>query len=209
MATPQLAQEDVAEIVEVVRKGLGAAHWSPKVYDFLTTWCDQVEEALSDGEEPPDLLEGQEAARSAPKPPAPRPAPPGAQPRRPHPPSRPPRPEREGELHCPKHDGGDGRWLPKAAFRRRNDRPGKYQSWCRDCLRSYAASKYLSAATLAALATDGLLVATLAPTSWLLAKPCPWCAETWRPTDRIVAGGIVVCHKECLSTEETHEHETD
>lgn len=204
VAPAQLAPEDLAEIVQVVRKGLGAAHWRPRVYDFLATWCDQVEEALDDGQAPPDLLSQEPPQPRAETTPAP--APPGARPERR--PSRPPRASRPGELHCPRHDAGAGKWLPVDAFRRRVDLAGeKYQSWCRECTSAYAKAKYLSAATLAALATDGIMVGTLSPTDPLLEKRCSLCAEDWKPTDRIVAGGVVVFHKQCLHAEEGDDHE--
>lgn len=204
---PKLAAEEVAEIVKVVRQGLGAAHWSPRVYDFLASWCDEVEEALFEGETPPDLLDSQEDGAAPPPADPVKPAPPGAQgPQRRQ--SRPPRASRPGELRCPRHDDGAGQWLPITAFRRRVDLRGeKYQSWCRECTTAYAKSKYLSADTLKALVTDGVVVGTLSPSDPLLANRCPLCPEAWRPTDRIVAGGVVVFHKQCLHVEEDHGHE--
>jgi hypothetical protein len=59
-------------------------------------------------------------------------------------------------------------------------------------------------ATLAALAGEGVPVESLPVSSPLLAKRCPRCPEKWRAGDRLVIGGVVVFHKECLTTEEDH-----
>lgn len=248
LADQVLTLEQMAEVVAIVRAGLGASfrHWSPTVYALLDEWCDQVEERLDEGDSAvPDLPAHAPVARRpapspAPAPPTdpdacrvpagaaqgrcayagpdgldackgpciyvptpPRPAP--TEQRPPRRPSRPPRASRPGELHCPRHDKGAGAWLPVAAFRRRVDLAGvKYQSWCRECTSAYAKSKYLSTETLKALAGDGIIVGTLSPSDPLLEKRCPLCPEKWKPTDRIVAGGVIVFHRECLITEEDH-----
>lgn len=210
LADQVLTLREMAEVIAIVRSGLGTIgrSWNPRVYAILDEWCDQVEERLDEGdaEAIPDLpahvpVPTKAKDRATPAPPQ-RPA------RRS---SRPPRASRPGELHCPRHDGGAGQWLPIAAFRRRVDLAGeKYQSWCRDCTNAYAKAKYLSAETMRALATEGILVGTLSPSDPLLEKRCPLCPERWKPTDRIVAGGVVVFHKECLTTtEEGHGHEGD
>jgi hypothetical protein len=214
LADQVLTVEEMAEVLTIVRKGLSApfCHWTPRVYAILDEWCDQVEERLEEGDaDAVPHLPPHAPPASRPSNPAPAPAakPPARGTPKPRGSSRPPRAERPGELRCPKHDAGVGSWLPVAAFRPRKDRPGKHQSWCRECTNAYAARKYLSASTLAALTGDGLVVATLSPTSPLLAEPCPACSESWRATDRIVSGGIVVFHKECLNTEEAHVHSGD
>lgn len=192
-----LTPVEMGEVVKVVKAGLEAGRWSPRVYDLLADWCDHVEEALRSGDVVPDAVP---MPVPTPAPPAPAAQGPLRGTRRPGvPPPRPPRQSRDGELHCPRHNGGAGAWLPEYQFQLRADRPGKRKSWCQPCTSAYSASKYLSASTLAALYGPGVRVADLPANSPLLQRGCPACQEKWRPTDVIVGGTITPFHKECVS----------
>lgn len=99
---------------------------------------------------------------------------------------------RPGERRCGRHNGGEGAWLPIAAFDVKDKRTGQLKTWCRDCYKDYQRERYVKV-------RYQVVVVELHDGDACIGQDCPVCRKPFRPGQRIQGEDLV--HEACLGPE--------
>jgi hypothetical protein len=98
--------------------------------------------------------------------------------------------ERAGQRHCPKHDEGEGAWLPLGAFGVKNPATGALKSWCIECTKAYQRERYVAV-------TAKTMTVELIEGDRCVGHDCPSCGLPFEIGERIT--GENLHHEGCAA----------